>query len=428
MALNILKRRFSEAEVNNQSYVNGEWKIEIVCPNGEIKRPLGDKYRKNLIQDTGLNSFNGTYPAFFRGNNLTSINDIIYSAYFGDSSADPFATNKTFLTSSITNSYWTRRINLGLPENTSPYNYDFATGTCTFTKAWDFQALDASQTRNVREIIISATLRPVNSPDIDQMSGQQYTFENNPQVISRFILPETITLNEFQFLRLYYSIKISVPALVNPIPITVSNNGFDGTGLLKLVGLWSSVFAAGGHFYQHRAYGGYNYTSKPQTPWSLIGRGGISLIPLKGDANPSLNWDFPTVNTDFTINYGDAFIDYTRKSTELTSGGSLSPASNVYSTIVGQSISREATLLLQGGSPSAADPMAGFVMLGANDMCEGSNIYNNPGDSPSLGFTALSRYMWYWKFTDATFSSPRSVIKDPNYGLVVNLRQTMTRG
>ena len=64
MPLNILKKRHIETEIENNTHVDGEWKVEIVCQNGEIKKPLGDKWRKNLIQDRGLNIFNGTYGSF----------------------------------------------------------------------------------------------------------------------------------------------------------------------------------------------------------------------------------------------------------------------------------------------------------------------------------------------------------------------------
>lgn len=427
MPLNILQRRHIEAEIENNTNINGEWKIEIVCPNGEVKKPLGDKWRKNLIQDRGLNIFNGTYGAMTYSVNNNALTNFIYSAYFGDSNADPFATNKTFLTSSPANIYWTRRNTSNVPENTSPNSDDLATGSRTFTKVWDFASLAAGETRTVQEIMISSGNI---SSSVDQYKGSQTTFATTGiPIISRFILPSPITLTEFQFLRLYYSIKVTVPAIVTPIPITLSNNGFDGTGQLKLIGLWSSIFSGNGHLWQYRNLGTQTpVTITPHTPWSLIGYHGVSAVFLKGNTDPNSNFNFPAVGADFTINYTNAFYSDTQTVTETTPGGSLSPASNAEVTVVNQSVSREATLLFQANNPSVNSPTAGIVLLSktaSNNLTAGSiPTYVNAATTD----TALSRYMWYWRFTDGTFTNPRSVIKDPNYGLVINLRQTMSRG
>jgi hypothetical protein len=430
MSINILKKRHIEAEIENRTNIDGEWKVEIVCSNGEIKKPLGEKWRKNLIQDAGLNIFNGTYASFTSAPSTSSISNFIQSAYFGNSNADPFATNKTFLTSSNANIYWTKRNTLNVPENTNPNSDDPATGSRTFTKVWDFPSLAAGETRDIKEIAISAnTYQGVGSSSLDQYKGSQGTLPDNMPLISRFILPSTITLTEFQFLRLYYSIKITVPAIVTPVPITLSNNGFDGTGQLKLIGLWSSIFSGNGHLWQYRLSSSQiNVASTPHTPWSLIGRDGIAAAMLKGNSDPNLNFQFPAVGADFNITYANALHDATQTVLHTSPGCSLNPVSTVNGTIVGSSVSREATLLFQANNPSVNSPLAGIVFLpvGAGNNLTGGSIptYTNAVTTD----IAFSRYMWYWRFTDPTFSSPRSVIKDTNYGLVINLRQTISRG
>ena len=385
MSLNILKKRHIEAEIENRTNIDGEWKVEIVCPNGEIKKPLGDKWRKNLIQDRGLNIFNGTYAGFNGGVGTTSISSFINSAYFGDSNADPFATDKTFLTSSNANIYWTKRNTQNVPENTNPNSDDLATGSRTFTKVWDFASLAAGETRNIREILIAVTTSPGIS-SADQLKGTQGTFTTNIAAISRFILPSTITLTEFQFLRLYYSIKITVPAIVTPVPITLSNNGFDGTGQLKLIGLWSSIFSGNGHLWQYRSGFGslINVTSIPHTPWALIGRDGIAALTLKGNSDPNLNFQFPAVGADFNVTYGNGLYDATQRVLHTSPGCSLNPISTVDGTIVGSSVSREATLLFQANNPSVNDPLAGIVFLSRG---EGNNFTG--GSAPTFT-TALT--------------------------------------
>lgn len=431
MPLNILKKRHIETEIENNTHVDGEWKVEIVCQNGEIKKPLGDEWRKNLIQDRGLNIFNGTYGSFSAGvvANTNSISAFISSAYFGNSSADPFATDKTFLTSTNNNIYYTKRNTLNVPENTNPNSDDLATGSRTFTKVWDFASLAAGETRDVREIVIAANTFDGFNNSTDQSKGTQGTFATNIPVISRFILPSTVTLTEFQFLRLYYSIKVTVPAIVTPVPITLSNNGFDGTGQLKLIGLWSSIFSGNGHLWQYRLISSQiNVVSTPHTPWSLIGRDGMAALALEGNSNPNLNFNFPAVGADFSISYANALYDATQTVLHTSPGCSVSPSSSVQQTVVNQSVSREATMLFQANNPSVNSPLAGFVFLPrgeGNNMTAGSvPTFTNAQTTD----TALGRYMWYWRFTDPTFTNPRSVIKDVNYGLVVNLRQTIARG
>jgi hypothetical protein len=477
MSLNILKRVYSESEIENRIGINGEWKIEVVCPNGSVKKPLGDKWRKNLIQDRGLNIFNGTYgsmgigPVAFQGDGAGSIGGyspttngiaskgIIHSAYFGDSAADPFSTNNTFLRGTDNEIYWTKRLAANIAENTSPMTNDFGNGVRTMTRVWDFAALAASETKTVREIGISAS----SSSGIgsgDQAKGSQGTFSTNVALISRFVLPEAVTLTEFQFLRLYYTIKITIPALTTAgtVPIGLSNNGFDAWGRLRLIGQWSSIFDGAGFRYDDNYSGGINSRfaneTHPEIPWSLIGRGaidvansavgggGLGALFLRGSTSPSENFDFPSVGSNFTLTYLGGpggqipWYDNLPYVSTATAGGSLNPLGTSELTPVNGVVSREATILYPANNPSSDGPIAGMFIFPVSTMSTDTILLSKSvigipsfGTSSNWGsWTALSNMAWYWQFTDETYTNKRSVVKDRNYGLVINFRQSVARG
>lgn len=441
MSLNIFLKRHAEAEINNRTNIDGKWRIEVIAPNGEIKKPFGDKWRKNLIQDRGLNIFDGTFPTNIGIGTAQggAIDIFIQSAFFGNDDSMPFSTNNIKPTSSNANLYWTRRRTLNVPENTDPYIDDYIEGSRTFRRAWDFPALSAGETRTVKEIVITANTVVSGTSTPDQQKGSETTFSTSVGVISRFVLPEAITLTEFQFLRLYYSIKVTVPAIANPVNITLENNGFNATGQLKLIGLWSSIFSGNGHLYQTRTGGGTlsNIISLPWTPWTLMGRYGCSGLIVGGNENPLLNFNFPSVGTSATILYNQ-IIDDTQTITQSSPGSSMTPlgTSTTERLPENQSLTREATLLFPANNPSQETPIGGIILLPAGGLSYFGLTYSmTAGSSPTYagGATqdtdiAASRYFWYWRFTDETFTNPRSLIKDRNYGLAVNLRQTMSRG
>jgi hypothetical protein len=436
MSFNLLLKRYVEAEVNNNTHVDGKWRVEVVCPNGEVKKPLGEKWRKNLIQDRGLNIFNGTFTSHAGGTGGQSIEGFINSALFGSDSSDPFSSDKTAPTSPNDSLYWSKRLTSNVVENTSPNIDDLNEGSRIFRRAWDFAALSAGETRTVREIMILASSYPGGYTGADQLKGTQYTFGTNLAVISRFILPEPITLTEFQFLRLYYSIKVTVPSIVNPVEISLESSGFDATGQLKLVGLWSSIFSTNGHSWNTRSGYGYLGTQviRPWTPWALIGRYGCSALIVAGNTDPNLNYNFPDVGENTGITYGQLYDD-TQTVTQSLPGGSMNPIGGSVAEIlpVNQTLTREASLLFQANNPSVESPLGGIIIMPVGGIENGSQLMtagSNPVFQPYVIDTdyAAARYFWYWRFTDETFSSPRSVIKDRNYGLAINLRQTMSRG
>lgn len=431
MSLNILIKRFIEGEINNNIHVDGKWKVEVVCPNGEIKKPLGDKWRKNLIQDRGLNIFNGTFStSIVSSPNGYSLDNFIYSAVFGDDGSNPFSTNNIKQTSLNANTYWTSRLTQNVPENANPTKYtdNLSEGSRTFTRAWDFPALADGETRSVKEILITTMSQGSSSTSADQIKGSQYSLYTNMPVISRFVLPQAIPLTRFQFLRLYYSIKVTVPSIATAVNLNLQSGDFDGTGQLKLVGAWSRIFGSLGHYWQYRENNAYTSTVNLWCPWSLIGRDGVGGAIVKGNTDPNLNYNFPLPNVDSPITYSRLSVD-TQTVTNNSAGGSMSsPQGNATElTVVNDSVSREATLLFPANNPSNEEPIGGIFIVPSASLTAGSVPLYTDSRTPSTA-PAAGGVFWYWRFTNETFSAPRSEIKDRNYGLAINLRQTMSRG
>jgi hypothetical protein len=182
------------------------------------------------------------------------------------------------------------------------------------------------------------------------------------------------------------------------------------------------------------SYPYYNYYSagvqqspiNQMNPWLLIGRDGVGASFLKGNANPKLNYNFPAVNTAIALQHNTSLITDSITVTQNSAGCSMSPAaSNVAEqTVVNGTVYREASLLFQANNPSTTDPIAGIVISPASTMFAGySATYNTSYPT----YVVFGGHIWYWKFTDETFTNPASFVKDVNYGLVINLRQTVSR-
>lgn len=463
MSLNILKRVHSEAEIDYRTNVDGEWKIEIVCPNGEIKKPFGDKWRKNLIQDRFLNFLNGT-----AGSNSTPViggspNNsgpstdnlhpnasssgvgvgigILQSAYFGggiNSSNDPFATDKIFLTSSNANIWWTRRLTAADPDNLDPTFYEddsTVIGSRTQKISWDFGAVSAGQTVEVQEIVIGRNRHAFTSSTAsEQLNGSQGTFATSIPIVSRFILPTKITLTQFQFLRLRYRLKITIPALVTPVTINLTNNGFDAYGRLKLIGSWDEIFYnTNGTTFLAGTFGNNVFRMTPQVPWSLIDANGVGAVFLKGNATPTSNFDFPAVKSSFSITHANAWLANGNGVSNVTPGGSKTTVGVNDLAVVNGSVSSEATLLFPANNPSDGNPngpIGGIIIVpGTQTDGSGNPMFGASSTNPTYpNVEGIGRRMWYWQFTDATFTNKVTRYKDPNYGLAINLRQTVSRG
>jgi hypothetical protein len=408
--MNILIKKWREAEVNTSVGVKGKWKVEIVCPNGEIKKPLGDEWRPNMIQDRGLNllqgqtnvgSNSGLTHASAYGGLAHTINGALYGYDRPINIYDQNATSyNNQLQSTSANTAASSKV-------TRPCSFETDTinGSRTIKKIYDFNAVPLAQ--QIREVGIAQISLPSNTSFAVGSLGSNI----NVPIFSRFLIPgDGITLEQFQFLRLTYSLQMTVSATVNAVPIAVTSNGFDGTGQLKCVGSFDNLF------------GKINGDGSPvagysDIPWAIIGRNpsfnstvpgcAAALISVELVNNAWTTPNFSNVNTDFAPQNVIAGTSINASSP----GSSTTPASvnTEQLNLSGPSVSKEATLLFPASNPAAGAYIGGIFFR------------SRPDSMPSVPNAG-----WYWKFTDGSFNN-QPQYKDPNYALAINVSQTITR-
>lgn len=405
--MNILLKKYQEAEVNTNVGVQGKWKVEVVCPNGEVKKPLGDEWRPNMIQDRGLNLLQGqvntsalTYGGAYGGLART-INGALYG-YGSISNPDQSAVNYAGqLQSTSINTAATQKVT-----RTCTYVSDSVNGSRTITKVYDFNAVAAAQT--IREVGIAQ----INLPSSTSFALASLGNNVNVPIFSRFLIPGNgIVLEQFQFLRLTYSLQMSIAATVNSVPITITSNGFDGTGNLRCVGTFDNLFG--------RINGdGTPVDGYSEIPWAIIGRnkstnstvpscagvliateqiGGVWNIPI-----------FPLTDTNFAP---QNVLAGTSVNT-ISPGASTVPASadtEIVITAGGNSATKEATLVFPASNPISSAYVGGFFFRSSPDA-----------------MTTVPNAGWYWQLSDS-IGTLRPQIKDANFALAVNISQTVSR-
>jgi hypothetical protein len=400
---NLIINRTREVTLGTETFIKGMWKVEIVHPNGEIEKPFGDEMRPNLLMTRGLLSLAGTQVGW------GSIARLMVVAQYGN---DITASTDRNYKSGVINGWntTTSDANTGI-FNWSGYSSvtsntvstDTVNGTRVFTKVYDFLATTYQHT--VREILITDYNDPGN-----RGAGRAYQTNSGigTTVLSRFVLPAPVTLQQYQFLRLTYSLQVTIPAIVTPINIDVSSGSFSGLGLLKCVGGYTNIFgsmnSAGTPLdASYRYYG--SSTGKP-TPWCMVGQAGTSgyLMP-GGDSSGSTQVAFPAVNVDFHN------IGAQASSVRVGTSSAGSSITNIGYSNSNLSYTRGATLLFPATNPNISNAFIGGIFFTAID------------DSGGMQAAATDYAGWYWRFVDGA-NNPRGQLKDINFALAVNIQHT----
>lgn len=403
--MNILTKNWKEAEVDIGAGVQGMWKVEVVCPNGEIKKPLGDEFRPNLIQDVGLNLLHGqiNQNSVSDITNLKSLASIMNGALYGYASGGGVNSVGTSYTTTLASGPSLTAGSSRVIQSAS-FTTEIATGSRAVTKIYDFGAVSAPQT--VKEIGIGAFSIS------NEFGGQLDPIGKNYALFSRFVLPgDGVLLESFQFLRVTYTLKMTIPAIITEIPVNVSSGGFSGLGYFKCVGTFNDLF--GSIQNDGTAIDGY-----AEVPWTLIGRGtNQQAVPEIGaiqvyclDQAGQQTPEFSAVNGPFGSH---PIVGSTVTTT--TAGSSAVPSSRSSQiAVVNNACSKEATLLFPASNPSTQQFIGGIFFRPTNTSMGTNSI----GNTPNAG--------WYWKFTD-TLGGPRGQLKEINFALAINVRQTISR-
>lgn len=392
---NLIFNRTKEAEVVTETKLKGMWKVEVVCPNGEVKKPFGDKMRPNLLMKRALDMLGGNeFTA------SSTIAQLMVGAMYGNNVASPTSREIYALTNvlpMISNDGQTGQFGWSTYNSTNNCTAtpNTATGSMTYTKTYDFLAVPNTQT--VTEILIIGGSLTTQQRNTTQLSGGN--------VLSRFILPAPVVLSQYQFLRLTYSLQITIPATITYPNVDVSSGDFSGYGKLIRVGSFARIFGSMSASGEPIGYNNYLNNRTYRQPWLMMSALGATAILLPGGDQLGSQQPQPPVGPN---------IDFDSRNKLATS--SAVHTDSVGGEMVDEGYSNSNLSLNKRGKVlfAATNPLTSSYIGG---------IYIMPFGTSAYDYVATDYHGWYWQFTDLN-GAPRGQLKDQNFALVINFRQT----
>lgn len=196
----------NDSTINFNSSISGEYLVEVIKADGSIRRPFGDKKRKNLILDTFFN-------AIMRDNYLCGAQAFVQSCRVGGGagSSTPAERTQTGLQGQqvlITHIGDTFTANA----SSSP------TSSLILQRDFKFDVNNTASPISCREALVGCFGSNVSGMDI---------------TVSRFVFPSDIIINTGEQLRISYTLNIRLRYLYENIPVTMSSNGIDLTGVVR---------------------------------------------------------------------------------------------------------------------------------------------------------------------------------------------------
>jgi hypothetical protein len=270
-----------------------------------------------------------------------------------------------------------------------------STGAMLFRKTYDFLAVANTQT--VQEILIFGG----NGLQTQQRNTTQLSGGN---VLSRFILPSPVTLSQYQFLRLTYSLQVTIPATINYENINVSSGDFNGYGILRRVGSFARIFGSMSQAGSPVTYNNINNVGYRQ-PWLMMSTNGATALLLPGGNESGNDQPAPPIGANIDWN-GNAILASSSAAHTNGTGGEI--VDEGYSTD-GLSRSKRGKILFPATNPLNSSYIGGIFLTAIG--------------SSTQSFTQTDYQGWYWQFTDL-LNQKRGQLKDLNFALVINFRQT----
>lgn len=195
--------------------LQGKYKVEVVAPDGSVTYPLGNKFHKNLVLNSGLDMmFNGLSP----GNSYRdhSFLGLMSYARIGSDNTTPAAAqsllgNQLNATGSFRDAVGANSITM----NTS-------TGVVSFQRTFEF------------------------APEVANVNYNEVGVSNDPglsiSLFSRALFGSTVTVLTGSNMRLTYILDVTIPLIVTPASVSVSAGAFNGEGDIRLVGTQAGLF------------------------------------------------------------------------------------------------------------------------------------------------------------------------------------------
>lgn len=193
-----------------KGFLGGEYQIQVVKKNGEVTYPLGKKFIKNLILNSGIDQ------VFTNSSDGDSGMWGALLAYCrAGSGTTPVDAAQTTLVAQLksSNSYFSGSGANGTVNDT-------VTGSATHKRTYEFTAETGAVSYNEIGIGVLST----------------------GDLFSRVVLPSTLNLIAGDNLRVVYQLTISIPQVITPSAVSLTTTGWDATGQLKVVGTFANIF------------------------------------------------------------------------------------------------------------------------------------------------------------------------------------------
>lgn len=190
--------------------VSGEYKIVVVSPDGSIKYPLGDRFHKNLILNSGLDMLFGNgqagqgFASVFTacragtGNTAANIADVVLSNQVSTSTS-----------------------------------YDALAGANSTT-------IDTANSRSIHKRTFNFGVA------VSNINYNEVGFSNNSSSVSnlfsRVVLPATVTVLTGEILKVVYQLSCALLQTTTGSSVVLSNGGFNGAGSIRCIGAFASIF------------------------------------------------------------------------------------------------------------------------------------------------------------------------------------------
>ncbi len=229
----IVPRHYTkEVEANFTAGLKGEYQVQVIDKEGNIRYPLGEQFHPNVITNIGLArlltnaNFIGN-PAFdctFR--TIPGAAGAIQFCRVGSSTTAAAATD-TQLLSQLADPAPTSTMYIGTGANMTDNSTVTSTGEVTHKWTYQFAAVGAG----------GASINEIG------LGWDGTTPQVNNTLFSRFKTPSTISITDGQILRVVYQLTISCPQYITSTPVTsLESNGFNMEGDMKVIGGPGALF------------------------------------------------------------------------------------------------------------------------------------------------------------------------------------------
>jgi len=370
----------NNSEFNLNSSVSGKYLIEIIKRDGSIVRPFGSNPLNNLVLDTFFDSILQNGYAF-------GVQAFVQSCRIGGGAGSDTPVDRT--------QTGLRGTQVGISHIGDAFTATPSSSTTSsILLQRDFKFDNTTATPIVcREAIVGCFGSSVGGMDI---------------TVSRFVFPNDIIINSGEQLRITYSFNIVLEFLYKNIPVTMSCNGVDLTGNLRLTssdaGLRSANPSAGTTYIQQG-----NSSTYYLRDWKNTNSATFSSSTVNNTDYGTYSNIFGIANNSDKIGFFDgshAVVTYPTARPSFTNLGPLSTSASILNYIKADtyaSVDKNYYML-----PSTTSRTAGGIYLSYNTY--------------AFSYTAI-----YLRFTESNFTTNRSAIIPASVPIAFKIRYIFSR-